>query len=44
MGDLQIVLAALFVSAALLNAVANWLKVPYPVPRVLGGLLPADAG
>jgi len=27
-GDLQIVLAALFVSAAGLNAVANWLNVP----------------
>jgi monovalent cation/hydrogen antiporter len=38
-GDLQIVLAALFVSAALLNAIANWLKVPYPIPLVIGGLL-----
>jgi monovalent cation/hydrogen antiporter len=38
-GDLQIVLAALFVSAALLNAIANWLDVPYPIPLVLGGLL-----
>jgi Na+/H+ antiporter len=37
--DLQIVLAAMFVSAAGLNAVANWLKVPYPVPLVLGGLV-----
>src|SRR3954470_7271575 len=37
--DLQIVLAALFVSAAGLNAVANWLKVPYPIPLVVGGLL-----
>jgi Na+/H+ antiporter len=36
--DLQIVIAALFVSAAGLNAVANWLKVPYPIPLVLGGL------
>jgi monovalent cation/hydrogen antiporter len=35
---LQIVLAALFISAAGLNAVANWLKVPYPIPLVLGGL------
>jgi Na+/H+ antiporter len=38
-GDLQIVLAALFVFAAGLNAVANWLKVPYPIPLVIGGLL-----
>jgi CPA1 family monovalent cation:H+ antiporter len=37
--DLQIVIAALFVSAALLNAVANWLDVPYPIPLVLGGLV-----
>jgi len=37
--DLQIVLAALFVAAAGLNAVANWLNVPYPIPLVLGGLL-----
>jgi Na+/H+ antiporter len=37
-GDLQIVIAALFVSAAGLNAVANWLNVPYPIPLVLGGL------
>jgi monovalent cation/hydrogen antiporter len=36
--DLQIFLAALFVSAALLNSIANWLKVPYPIPLVLGGL------
>ena len=39
MNDLQILLAALFVSAAGLNAVANWLKVPYPIPLVIGGLL-----
>lgn len=39
MGDLQIVIAALFVSAAGLNAVANWLNVPYPIPLVIGGLL-----
>ncbi|HTU95251.1 MAG TPA: Na+/H+ antiporter [Solirubrobacteraceae bacterium] len=38
MSDLQIVLAALFVSAAGLNAVANWLDVPYPIPLVVGGL------
>jgi Na+/H+ antiporter len=36
--DIQILLAALFVSAAGLNAVANWLKVPYPIPLVIGGL------
>src|SRR5262245_38641590 len=39
MGDLQIVLAALFVSAAGLNALANWLEVPYPIPLVIGGLV-----
>src|SRR5262245_45828844 len=36
--DLQIFLAALFISAAVLNSVANWLKLPYPIPLVLGGL------
>jgi monovalent cation/hydrogen antiporter len=36
--NLEILLAALFISAAGLNAVANWLKVPYPIPLVLGGL------
>src|SRR5262249_62336361 len=39
MGDLQILLAALFVSAAGLNAAANWLKVPYPITFVIGGLI-----
>src|SRR4051794_29448291 len=39
MNDLQIVLAALFVSAAGLNALANWVKVPYPIPLVIGGLV-----
>ena len=39
MGDLQIVIAALFVSAAGLNALANWVEVPYPIPLVLGGLV-----
>ena len=39
MNDLQIVIAALFVSAAGLNALANWLRVPYPIPLVLGGLV-----
>ncbi len=38
MGDLQIFLAALFISAAGLNAIANWLDVPYPIPLVVGGL------
>jgi CPA1 family monovalent cation:H+ antiporter len=37
--DLQIVIAALFVSAAGLNALANWLSVPYPIPLVIGGLV-----
>ena len=39
MDELQIFLAALFISAAGLNAVANWLRVPYPIPLVIGGLL-----
>ena len=39
MGDLQIFLAALFVSAAGLNALANWVNVPYPITLVLGGLV-----
>lgn len=39
MGDLQIFIAALFVSAAGLNALANWLEVPYPIPLVIGGLV-----
>ena len=39
MNDLQILLAALFISAALLNSIANWLKVPYPIPLVIGGLI-----
>src|SRR3954447_18590526 len=38
-GDLSIVIAALFVSAAGLNALANWLNVPYPIPLVIGGLV-----
>ncbi len=38
MNDLQIFLAALFISAAVLNSIANWLKVPYPIPLVIGGL------
>ena len=39
MGDLQLIIAALFVAAAGLNALANWLNVPYPIPLVIGGLL-----
>ncbi|HET7416786.1 MAG TPA: Na+/H+ antiporter [Solirubrobacterales bacterium] len=38
MGDIQIFIAALLVSVALLNAVANWWQVPYPIVLVLGGL------
>jgi monovalent cation/hydrogen antiporter len=36
--DFEIVLIALFVSVAGLNAIARWLSVPYPIPLVLGGL------
>src|SRR5262249_8345531 len=39
MGDIQILLAALFVSAAGLNAPPNWFDVPYPITLVIGGLL-----
>lgn len=38
MDDLQILLAALLVSIAGLNALASWLDIPYPIPLVLGGL------
>jgi Na+/H+ antiporter len=35
----EIFLAALFVSVAVLNAIARWLGVPYPIPLVIGGLV-----
>jgi CPA1 family monovalent cation:H+ antiporter len=38
-GDLEIFIAALFVSVAGLNALSRWLSVPYPIPLVLGGLV-----
>jgi Na+/H+ antiporter len=38
MEHFEIVLAALFISVAVLNVIANWLSVPYPIPLVLGGL------
>jgi monovalent cation/hydrogen antiporter len=38
-GDIQIFIAALLVSVALLNALANWWQVPYPIVLVLGGLV-----
>jgi monovalent cation/hydrogen antiporter len=38
-GEIQIFLAALFVSAAGLNALANRLNLPYPIPLVIGGLI-----
>jgi CPA1 family monovalent cation:H+ antiporter len=38
-GDIQILLAALLVSVALLNAIANWWSIPYPIILVIGGLL-----
>jgi CPA1 family monovalent cation:H+ antiporter len=37
-GNLEILLAALLVSIAGLNALASWLDIPYPIPLVLGGL------
>ncbi len=39
MEHLEIIIAALFVSAAGLNVLARWLNVPYPIPLVIGGLL-----
>ena len=38
MEHVEIIVAALFVSAAGLNVLARWLDVPYPIPLVLGGL------
>lgn len=38
MSEIQVFIAALLVSVALLNAIANWCKVPYPIVLVLGGL------
>jgi CPA1 family monovalent cation:H+ antiporter len=37
-GDIQIFIAALLVSVAVLNALANWLRIPYPIVLVVGGL------
>jgi CPA1 family monovalent cation:H+ antiporter len=37
--DLQIFIAALLVSVALLNSIANRLNVPVPIVLVVGGLL-----
>ena len=39
MENLEIIIAALFISAAGLNVLARWLDVPYPIPLVIGGLL-----
>ncbi len=38
MGEIQIFIAALLVSVALLNALANWWQIPYPIVLVVGGL------
>ena len=38
MENLEVFLVALFVSVALLNAIASWLDVPYPIVLVVGGL------
>ena len=38
MDSLEIILIALFVSVAGLNALATWLKIPYPILLVLGGI------
>src|ERR687897_1627541 len=39
MEHFEIFLAALFVSVVVLNAIARWISVPYPIPLVLGGLV-----
>lgn len=39
MEDVELVLIALFVAVALLNALANRVSVPYPIMLVLGGLV-----
>lgn len=39
MDDLEIILAAPFVSVAVLNAIARWMSVPYSIALVLGGLV-----
>ncbi|HEY0278475.1 MAG TPA: Na+/H+ antiporter, partial [Solirubrobacterales bacterium] len=39
MSELQIFIAALLVSVALLNTIANRLRIPFPIVLVLGGLL-----
>ena len=38
MENLEVFLVALFVSVALLNAIASWLDLPYPIVLVAGGL------
>jgi CPA1 family monovalent cation:H+ antiporter len=38
LSEIQIFIAALLVSVALLNAVANWCRIPYPIVLVVGGL------
>ena len=37
--DFEIVLIALFVSVAGLNVLAQRLRIPYPIPLVLGGIV-----
>jgi Na+/H+ antiporter len=39
MGEAEVILFALFIAVALLNAVANRLSIPYPIVLVLGGLV-----
>ena len=38
MDSLEVILIALFISVAGLNALATWLKIPYPILLVLGGI------
>jgi Na+/H+ antiporter len=39
MEHLEVFIVAMFVSVAVLNAVSNWLTVPYPIVLVLGGVV-----
>ena len=39
MDNLEVLIVALFVSAAGLNALARWLAIPYPIVLVIGGLV-----
>ncbi len=39
MESVELILVAVFIAVAFLNAVANWIQVPYPILLVAGGLV-----